>query len=230
MKNTFKFYALMWAVGFAIFNLVTFLPVTGIEVVEISSPFIVSYIFCDILFIAQLGCGYFAFKEENLQKVFYNIPLVRTSFVSLIVTIAVSVVLSLIPGVPDWLTVLVLAVITLISVILILKANFVSEEVSKIDEKIKSDTFFIKSLTVDVETLISKATTEEAKAQIKKVYEAVRYSDPMSHSALASLESELTIKFNTFAEATKAGNLNETLANEILILIEERNKKCKLLK
>ena len=229
MKISFKLYALICAIGFAIFSLITFIPMVSAEGAEITSSFIIGYVFCALIFAEQLGCGYFVFKEENLQKVFYNIPIVKTSFSSLVVMIVASVVLSLI-GAPNWLVAVICAVIASVSAISILKASFVSEEVAKIDEKIKSDTFFIKSLTVDAESLIAKATTEEAKAETKKVYEAIRFSDPMSNNALASLESEITIKFRAFENAVISGESLEEKSNELLILVEERNKKCKLIK
>ena len=228
MKNTFKFYALICAIGFAIFSLITFIPMVSAGI-EITSSFIIGYIFCALLFAEQLGCGYFAFKEKNLQKVFYNIPIIRTSFASLIIMVVASVVLSLM-GVPNWLVAVICEVIASFSAISVLKASFVSEEAAKIDEKIKADTFFIKNLTTDAESLISKATTEEAKSEAKKVYEAIRYSDPMSNNALASLESEITIKFKALENAVVSGVAFTERANELLILLEERNKKCKLLK
>ena len=230
MKTSFKIYALIWAIGFAIFNLVAFVPVVSIEGAEISSSYVIATIFCDIMFFAQLGCGYFAFKPENKQKVFYNIPIVTTSLISLLVTIVVAVVLALIPDVPNWLTALVLAIVTLISVVAILKSHFVAETISKIDDKVKAKTFFIKNLTVDAETLISKASNDEAKAEAKKVYEAIRYSDPMANDALSSLESEITSKFNAFSNAVVSGEALEETSKALLILIEERNNKCKLLK
>lgn len=230
MKTSFKIYALIWAIGFAIFNLVAFVPVVSIEGAEISSSYVIATIFCDIMFFVQLGCGYFAFKPENKQKVFYNIPIVTTSLMSLLVTIVVAVVLALIPDVPNWLTALILAIVTLISVVAILKSHFVAETISKIDDKVKAKTFFIKNLTVDAETLISKASTDEAKAEAKKVYEAIRYSDPMANDALSSLESEITNKFNVFENAVVSGEALEETSKALLILIEERNNKCKLLK
>ena len=230
MKTSFKIYALIWAIGFAIFNLVAFVPVVSIEGAEISSSYVIATIFCDIMFFAQLGCGYFAFKPENKQKVFYNIPIVTTSLISLLVTIVVAVILALIPDVPNWLTALILAVVTLISVVAILKSHIVAESISKIDDKVKAKTFFIKNLTVDAETLISKATTDETKAVAKKVYEAIRYSDPMANDALSSLESEISIKFNAFSNAVTSGEALKETSEALLVLIEERNNKCKLLK
>ena len=93
-------------------------------------------------------------------------------------------------------------------------------------------TFFIKSLTVDAESLIARAKNETIKAECKKVYEAVRYSDPMSNSALSSIESEITITFAKLSEAVVDDNF-ETVSeftSEIIILLGDRNNKCKLLK
>ena len=90
--------------------------------------------------------------------------------------------------------------------------------------------FFIKNLTVDAETLISKASNDEAKAEAKKVYEAIRYSDPMANDALSSLESEITSKFNAFENAVVSGEALEETSKTLLILIEERNNKCKMFK
>ena len=77
-----------------------------------------------------------------------------------------------------------------------------------------------------------RAKSDETKAIAKKVYEAIRYSDPMSNEALSSVESQITIKFNEFSNALIEDNksLAETLGNELIILVNDRNKKCKILK
>ena len=102
----------------------------------------------------------------------------------------------------------------------------------KIDQKVKTQTFFIRSLTADAESLISRAANEEVKTACKKVYEAVRYSDPMSSDALAAIESQITLKFAALSEAASAGDAEKTkvLADEMIILVGDRNNKCKLLK
>ena len=83
-----------------------------------------------------------------------------------------------------------------------------------------------------MESLISRAKSEIIKAECKKVYEAVRYSDPMSSAALVPVESNITIKFSKFTEAVISENSEtvETLADEIIILLGDSNKKCRLLK
>ena len=53
----------------------------------------------------------------------------------------------------------------------------------------------------------------------------------MSVEALAGLESQITLKFHEFETALIEENENmPKLSDELLVLIEERNKKCKVLK
>ena len=107
------------------------------------------------------------------------------------------------------------------------KADIVSE----IDDKVKAQTSFIKTLTIDAESLMSRAQNEAAKTATKKVYEAVRYSDPMSNDGLSGIESEISIKFNQFAGAVTANSEDiDTIAEELVVLITDRNKRCKVTK
>ncbi|WP_242889542.1 hypothetical protein [Faecalibacterium sp. BCRC 81149] len=94
------------------------------------------------------------------------------------------------------------------------------------------NTTFIRSLTADAEGLLKSSTDEGAKSAIKKVYEAVRYSDPVSSTALAPLENEIDLKFS---DLTDAVNQNEPdkivcIANEITDLLAERSRSCKMFK
>lgn len=124
------------------------------------------------------------------------------------------------------------AIVLGFNIIAVVKATAVIDIASGIDEKVKESTLFIKSLTVDAESLMSRAKSENIKAECKKVYEAVRYSDPMSNDAFASVESDITIKFSKLSEAVISEDSETvvTLADEIIILLGDRNKKCRLLK
>lgn len=70
------------------------------------------------------------------------------------------------------------------------------------------------------------------KTLANEVYEAIRYSDPMSIEALAGAEAQITVKFKEFSDAVIDDDyeLSKALEKELLILIEDRNNKCKLLK
>lgn len=233
MNKNFKFYLCVWAILFAIFNIAVFVSpseVSGLS--KFGGAFWVGYIFIFLAFIGQLAVSFIALKDKNLQKLFYKIPLVRISYTGLILTVIFGSLCMVIPNLPNWIGAIICFAVLGFNAISIIKANFASDAVSEIDGKIKTQTAFIKNLTVDAEIIMNKAPTDEIKAECKKVYEAVRYSDPMSDDALAATESQITLKFAELTTAVNDNNLEtvKKTANEVIILLDDRNKKCRLLK
>ena len=232
MKKVFKFYSVIWAVLLALFNVISFVSVGWAGISKYTPSFWIGYAFITLSFIGQIVCAYFALKDNDIKKTFYNVSLIAASYTGLILSFVFGGLCMIISLLPYWVGILLCAIVLGINVIAIIKASAVVDIVSSIDEKAKESTFFIKSLTVDAESLMSRAKSETIKAECKKVYEAVRYSDPMSNGALVSIESEITIKFSNFSDAVVSDKFNivSECATELVILIDERNKKCKLLK
>jgi len=232
MKKNFKIYAICWAILLAVFNVICFVtPSEAAGMSKFGGAFWVGYIFITVAFIGQLICAFIAFKAENLKKLFYNLPLITVSYTGLIVTIIVGAACMAIPDLPNWVGIIVCLLVLAFTAIAVIKASAAAEIVTNVDEKVKAQTIFIKSLTVDADSLLARATTYEAKDACKKVYEAVRYSDPMSNDALAGVESQITLKFNEFSNAVNGSTENvAVLADELVELIGDRNKRCKLVK
>lgn len=234
MKKNFKFYALIWTILVAVFNLIIFLvrPVIPGFVIEYDARFWIAWAFIIVAFIGNLICAYFAFKAENLKKMFYNLPLITVSWAALVVIVVIGAVIMLIPGCPAWISAIVCIVVFAFNAIAVIKAIWATEAVEKVDEKVKAQTTFIKNLTVDAESILSRAKSDAIKAECKKVYEAVRYSDPMSSEELSVIEAKITVKADELFEAVNAEDIEKVkeIADEIVILIGDRNKKCKLLK
>lgn len=232
MKKNFKFYAIIWAVFLALFNALVFLIRPFMPWFEgFSDPqFWIAWAFILVSFIANLLCAYKAFREENLEKLFYRLPLITVSYTCLIVMLVLGSVLLMIPFSSVWITVVVCVVITAISAVAVLRADWAGEVVNATHEKVKTQTQFIKLLTVDAETLMNKANTPESKIAAKKVYEAVRYSDPMSNPALGGVEAELAEKYNVFKSAVVYNTGVDQAADSLLETLDERNKKCRALK
>lgn len=232
MKKAFKYYITGWAVVLVLFNLIAFL-FGGIEnEVKYTPPFWIGYAFITLAFIVQLIIAYFAFKQDTAKKVFYNIPLVRISYSGLIASLIFGALSMAIPVLPYWAGVIVDGILTAVVLVAVMKAKAAADLVTSLDETIKKQTQFIQALTADAEILVSHAKSEEAKSECQKVYEAIRYSDPMSSDVLGSIESRITIAFNKLNEAVSAEQtdaIKET-ANEVIVLVEDRNKKCKILK
>ena len=233
MKKNFKFYIMIWAILLVLYNLTVFLvrPVMPGYIINYDARFWISWGVIIATFIGQLFCAKVAFDSKNNEKLFLNIPLITQSYTALVVATIAGSALMLIPDCPAWIAAIVCAAVFGFGAISVIKAKAAADIVSDTDDKIKTQTLFIKSLTVDAEGLISRAKSEAVKAECKKVYEAIRYSDPMSSDALTGIESQITLKFNEFSNAVTSGTDNiETLANEVVILVGDRNKKCILLK
>lgn len=232
MKKTFKSYFTTWAILFVLFNVIAFLSGGITNTAKYTASFWVGYAFITLAFIGQLLCAKKAFEAEKLQKLFYNIPLISLSRTGLISTFVVGGLCMLISLLPYWVGVIICMIILAVTAITVMKADVAADAVSEIDKKIKAKTFFIKSLTIDAEGLLARATTDEIKAECKKVYEAVRYSDPMSDETLATTESQITLQFAELTAAVTNNNLEtvKKTANEVIILVDDRNKKCRLMK
>ena len=232
MKKVFKFYSIIWAVLLALFNVISFVSVGWAEIPKYTPSFWVGYTFITLSFIGQIVCAYFALKDNDIKKTFYNVSLISTSYTGLILSFVFGGLCMIISPLPYWVGIILCAIILAFNIIAVVKATAAIDIVGGIDKKVKEDTFFIKSLTVDAESLMSRANSENIKAECKKVYEAVRYSDPMSNNALASIEGDIAIKFPRFSEAVISEDLETVvmLADEIIVLLGDRNKKCMLLK
>ena len=233
MKKTIKFYTAIWAICLLLFNALAFVTSNKIaDVSKFDGAFWVGYIFITISFVGQLICAYIAFKAENLKKLFYNIPLISISYIGLMVMLVVGGITMAIPGFPNWIGIIVCLLVLGFTAISVINASFAAELVSDIDEKNVINTTFIINLTADAQNLINRANAPMLKKQCKKVYEALRFSDPVSNCELADIEQRIKEEFDTLTDAVIGDDLDlvESSSKEILNLISERNTKCKLMK
>ncbi len=233
ISKNFKLYAVVWAILAAVFNVLVFAtPSEHNGESKFTGTFWMGYALVMLGFIGQLVCAYVGLGNENLKKVFYNIPLMRVSSIGLVVNAVVGSIFMAIPTAQPWLAGIVCVIVLAGVAIATIKAKSAGDIVGAIDDKIKAQTFFVKNLTVDAENLMARANTPEAKAVTKKVYEAIRYSDPMSNDNLSDIESRINYEFKAFEMAVKSGDtmVAESQAEELLALINNRNNKCKALK
>lgn len=230
--SNFKFYAIIWAIFFALYNLIVFIVPTGPVYEAKNASFWVGYALIILAFIGQLVCGMYTFRADSLTKVFYRIPLIGVCFGSLVILFVVGSICMLIPVIPVWLCVIVCFAAVAYNAIGIVKGLAAIDAVESVDKKVKTKTLFIKSLTLEAETVMAGAKTDELKAEAKQVYEAIRYSDPMSDEALSGVEAQIETRFSEFSAAVAGSDLTaaQHIAAELKVLIGSRNSKCKLLK
>ena len=232
MKNKFKYYVGAWAVLFAVYNAVVFLVRPAISDFEISYDvrFWVAWIAVIAAFVGNLFCAKFAFRAKDSEELLYRVPLITLSRKCLIFMFIVSGALMLVPNCPAWISAVLCIAILGFNAISVIKASAAAELTVETGEKVKNKVSLMRALTADAENLVSVAKTDEAKADCKRVYEALRYSDPISNDALSDIEYDIKRTLEGFANQVKSRENCSELADELVNMIGERNKKCKAVK
>ncbi len=230
MDNRFRRYTVIWAISLAAFNAVCFIPPAEINGFNrYTGLFWVCYAFITIAFAGHLLSVRRAFQAADLKRLFYNMPLITLSVRGLAVMLIFGAAAMIVPGIPTWVGAIVCVLVLAFTASVVSKADWAAEEVEKIDVKIENKTNYIRELTTEAQGLISLSNDDRIKAACKKVYEAVRFSDPMSDDSLKLIEAQMTVKMDELSKAVSQGDpvLAESIAKECLQLVEERNRRCK---
>ena len=199
MTRTFKIYLIIWAICFAMFNVVIFVSPLRINI--ISGNFWTGYLFIVTAFIGQLACSYIAFKEENIRKMFYNISLVVISYICFIVLLITASLCLINPIMPMSIGTVICTLVSGIFAVLVIVTCFVIKVVSEMDDEINTKIFVMKSLTSNAEHLINKANSEEIKQICEKVYESFRYSNIKSDNSVKDINEQIQREFVSFENA-----------------------------
>ena len=220
-KNNLMSYIALGIV-FALFNVIAFVIPT-----EKTATFWTAYAFSVVAFAVQIPLWKIAFgKKDTLKSKFLGIPVIHVGITYLIIQLIAFAVVMVFPTLPAWLAVIVCVIILAISALCAIAGQVGANEIKRVEEKNKVKRAFIQFLQTDIEMLVEEETDVETKAELKKLAEKVRFSDPMSHEMLAELESRICAKVEEIKTATD----KKGLIAEVTTLLTERNKKCKILK
>lgn len=189
--------------------------------------FWIVYAFTVVAFAAQLYIWKAALGRDNtLKSKFLGFPVLHIGIVYLIVQLVALAVFLIVPTLPVWCAMIACLVIAGASTVCMLSADVVRSEIERVEAKVQGKVFYIKSLQADVELLAKRETDPKVKAALVQLAEKIRFSDPMSHEQLAKLEAQLEIKVSELKNATNKAEI----LTEIVSLLDERNRKCKILK
>lgn len=234
MNDILKKYTAAWAIFVVVFNVIIFaIPSEIAGMTKTGGAFWSSYIMIMLAFIGQIGCAKRAFKESEAERFFLKMPLVTISYIALILSIAAGAVCMLIPDLPNWVGVIICALILGFNAAAVVQADTATDVISDIEQKTADKTAFMKQLKADAEILSGRSMQPEIKSIVKKVCEAIRYSDPVSNVNLADTENDIKRKFHEFsALATNGADVEglKEIQYELIMMIDDRNRRNKALK
>lgn len=224
-KSKNMFFAAVFII-MAVFNVVAFMiPFNR------GSGFWTGYGFSMLALLLSAGIYLYAFDNKDLKSKFYGMPLILVVWYYLVIQLIAGLLemtLDFIP-IPFQFGIVVNTVLLGACLLGLIAIDATKDEIEHIDKKIKEKIIFIKSLQVDVESLINKASDESVKKALKNLAETIRYSDPMSNPQLSAIENKINIKVSELAEAANS-ETSKALCDELQQLFADRNRKCKLLK
>ena len=196
-----------------------------------TATFWVSFLFTMIAFVVVAASIYIAFcKKPDARSKFYGFPIARIGVIYGVVQLVLSLLfMSLSRWAPVWLTVLACAIALGISVIGLISADAVVEEIHIQDEKLKKDVSLMRGLQSKVNQMAAQCE-EPATSAVKEFAEELRYSDPVSGDALAEIERDLAAVVDELQKAVVDGDnaVIRQLCRKARAVLAERNRLCKL--
>lgn len=219
-KNSTKGYIIL-GILFALVSIIAF----AVPTIK-TTTFWIAYVFTAAAFAAQIIIWNKALGKEELKSKFLGFPVVHIGIVYVIIQTVVFAVFLFVPTLPAWSAIVVCSIIAGVSAVCMISADAGRNEIERVEAKVQKKIFYIRELQADVELIAAAETDTDTKAVLTQLAEKIRFSDPMSNEQLADLENKISTKVS---ELKTAVNKVE-VATELISLLDERNKKCKILK
>lgn len=220
-KNSTKGYVLL-GILFALVSIIAFAVPTAK-----TATFWIAYVFTAAAFAAQIGIWKTALgKEGTLKSKFLGFPIVHIGIVYAIIQVIAFAVFLFAPTLPTWSAIVVCPIIAGLSAVCMISADAGHNEIERVEAKVQNKVFYVREMQADIELLADNESDAAVKTALTHLAEKIRFSDPMSNEQLADLENKISIK----AAELKTASSKLEIITELNSLLDERNKKCKILK
>lgn len=219
-KNSTKGYVIL-GILFALISIIAF----AVPTVK-TAAFWIAYVFTAAAFAAQIIIWRTALGKETLKSKFLGFPVVHIGIVYTVIQVIAFAVFMFVPTLPTWSAIVGCSVIAGISAVCMISADAGRNEIERVEAKVQKKVFYIRELQADIELLADNETNADVKKALTQLAEKIRFSDPMNNEQLADLEDKISTKI----EELKTTSSQLEIITELNSLLDERNKKCKILK
>ena len=234
MKKAFKFYLIAWAIMFALFNIVVVaLPkeftILGVTYEKFGGASWVTLIVMELCFLLHLVLTAAALNQKNLSGTFYRLPLIRLSYVCVVVTTILAVI-AMLAFVPSWIPLALVLLILAIYAFAILKAGAAAALVEGVDKKMEASTRSMKALYAAAAACADRCADPELKKPVQKLADALRFADPVSSEATREAENTLRmylVDLESAVDAADADKIKSACA-AMTSALADRNRLSKL--
>lgn len=218
---------------FAGIALVCFNVISFVIPLERNGTFWVGYIFGMLAILLQLVVMKVAFSgTESIRSKFYGFPIARIGVIYGICQVLLSfTAMALSPFIPIWIPIIVFVLMFAAAAAGLLSADAVREEIERQDNKTVKNVSQMHSLQSKMNVLISQSDVSgNLKAELIRLADSIKYSDPVSSSATEQIENELNFNIEELQKAIVDGDNASALiiCKKTSGILAERNRICKL--
>ncbi len=198
-----------------------------------NATFWTPYFFTMLAFAFQIGGLFIAHKRDGtIDDVFFGLPITYISIIYLLIQITTGTIAMAFPRTNSSITNLLQVAILAFYMLLVVLSFSARKTVQTLETDTGEKVFLIKSLTADVEDLFTGVADEDVKKGLLRLRDIIKYSDPISHPNLKTLEQTILDKTDELVYRAKSGDCKTCVRviHEIERLFAQRNQRCKLLK
>lgn len=228
MKKKMTYMLAISALVIVIYNLITF-----VVPFERTTGFWAEYAFSMIAILLFFGfTTVFCTKDVPIKSKFLDLPVFQVLYVLLAVQICFGFVVMALPAIPFQIALIVSAVILAIGLFLMFSIKLAEDEIQRVDRKVAAKVNFIREISAKIEVSAQRVEDKMLLTDLKKLSEAVRFSDPMSSDELYEKEQEIVNKIDELNQMISSADYEAArrMIHEIQALLKERNLECKLMK
>lgn len=227
-KNNMLYFYVFLIVGIGIYSLCAFVLVD-----EYSYRFWLAYVFTVIAFLIQILVPFIAFsKETENTDIFLGIPLFIPGSIYLAVQLIIGVGIMIVP-LSFRVALLIEAVCFACFILVMIVLTAGKEVIIESDVETEKSIEFIKNLTLQAEKLYEEGKGTEREVELKRLWEAVRYSDPVSKDvSVHMIDSQIEKAFLVVCRDLQMKSIGE-LSQEVksvVNLVNKRNVVCRMKK
>lgn len=224
-KRNSILFTVLFIVGIGLYNLCVFVLAD-----EYTNKFWVAYAFTTVAFFSQIITSIAIKADSDVKKDNYlGLPLLMQSSIYFVVQLIAGIVFMLAP-LSFELTLVIEAIIFACFVMIAIFVSMGKRSIASSDNQIKDSALFIKNLTVRAETVYNDTVDSAQKAELKKMYEVIRYSDPISNSdEISSINQQIDVAFIAACDNISIKSF-DNLSRDVKTvtdLVNRRNAVCK---
>lgn len=204
-----------------LFNLISFLlPFPK------SITFWLGYSFISLSIVISATVLYFIFDKKQLKSRFYGVPLIYVLAGYVSAQVVIGIVEMATPKFKFEYALIINIVILILSIIGLISLTVATNEIDRIDDKVKNKIFYIQNILVLLENLMDEVANEDVLEKLESLKDLIKYSDSISNDNVELLESRILENITKLSSA-KVENMPIEI-DKIIRQVKERNRLIKI--